>query len=113
MRVVFPAPFLPIKAILSFSLIANEILLKRESPLNSTANPLTEIINVFLKLNIFTCSAYSIVINWFEYTQKEMTSNLGLCLNETVVSRNYYLSVRFLFKFWFSLKFWVEAFFVV
>jgi hypothetical protein len=41
----FPAPFLPIKAILSFSLMTNDISLNSVLPLNSTASPSTEIIN--------------------------------------------------------------------
>jgi hypothetical protein len=40
----FPAPFLPIKAILSVGFMTNETLLNKVVPLNSTAKLLTEII---------------------------------------------------------------------
>ena len=45
----FPAPFFPIKAILSLSLITKETSLKRVVPLNSTAILSTEIICVIFE----------------------------------------------------------------
>ena len=43
-KVDFPAPFLPIKATLSFSFITNETSLNNVLPLNSTPKPSIEII---------------------------------------------------------------------
>ena len=52
-NVDLPAPFLPIRAIRSFSLILKEMLLKRDEPLNSTLTESTEIMSYKIRAQIY------------------------------------------------------------
>src|SRR5690606_2609092 len=49
-RVDFPAPFFPIRAILSFSLMTKDMSLKSVVPLKATVSPSTEIIRFVFNL---------------------------------------------------------------
>lgn len=52
-RVDFPAPFLPIRAMRSFSLMLKEMLLKSAEPLNSTLTESTEIMSYEIRAQIY------------------------------------------------------------